>query len=702
MRRLLELALVSSLLSLAATAMVRAQGGGDTAPDDTHVPSPDNLDPLPAEILPAQPGEEAEVGERRLWELVQAGRFIRAREAAEQYVANHPDSYVGHFVLGLAQHYGEANFPRALYEVKLARQAFERRYGPEPSPGDPWRWHARILDEQAQAEGDLDHFAERLAIIALKNRLYDPDEVAARAWPLMKLHRYREARMAAQAGLRVGTEMETVIGLNSLCAIEFEAGNDGESYTACRAALDYAQQGGRTPETVDLTNFAEASRSMFRFDEAERILLEATRARVSWYGNPWMELGELYTRAGRLPEALNALEQVPPYRAQRPAHVRESDRNETRRALAAFFLVAGRVDDALRITKRALVLPDRRAHTSRDPAQDRAIIALIDRRARLVEAERIEEGASARGLGARLWAWARAQRERLDAWQGGRKAARLLADEDRLVGTFAIGTSRSAITPPWLIGDLVNVLGAGVVRAAVQRARAVDQRPGAGAYYDAFLAEAAFADGDAERAVELAGRSIAALSPGDALLEARVRALSAAASWEDGAQDARAQYDAALQKDPGVFRRLGLPLPVHIVAGEGEVAQAVADAVSRSPRFEADDAGLRLLIEADASHGRVCLEGIGGSALGCGEASLEAHDTVADLAQRIVDKLHEDVFAPRLDLSQADANSLDGTAATGRDALHTLFDDIGLPGSGGGEALDDDSSSSGADAPPED
>ncbi|NOY93380.1 MAG: hypothetical protein GXP55_19520, partial [Deltaproteobacteria bacterium] len=652
---------------------------GESAPRE---PTPPRLDPLPAEIVPAQPGEQAEPDERRLWELAQAGRFIRARELSERYLATHPDSYVGHFVLALAQHYGEANFPRALYQVKLARQAFERRYGAEPTPNDPWRWHARILDEQAQAEGDLDHFAQKLAVIALKNRLYDPDQVAARAWPLMKLHRYREARMAARAGLRVGSEIETVIGLNSLCAIEFEAGNDGASYTACKAALDYARQGGRQPETVDLTNFAEASRSVFKFDEAERILLEATRSRISWYGNPWMELGELYTRAGRLPEALNALKRVPPYRAGRPAHVRESDRNETRRALAAFFLVAGRVEDARRITERALVLPDRRAHTSRDPAQDRAIIALIDRRARLMQAERIRERASARGLGARLWAWARAQRERLGAWESGRKAARLLADEDRLVGTFAIGTSRSAITPPWLVGDLVDVLGAGVVRAAVERARAGDQRPGAAGYYDAFLAEAAFADGDAERAIELGGRSLAALSPGDALLQARVRALVAAASWETGASDARAHYDTALQKDPGVFRRLDLPLPVRIVAGGGEVAQAVADAVARSPRFETDDAGLTLTVEADATHGRVCLSGADGSSLGCGEASLEAKDTVADLAQRIVDALHEGVFAPRLDLSQADANSLDGSAATGRDALHTLFDDLGMPGPG--------------------
>ena len=69
-----------------------------------------------------------------------------------------------------------------------------------------------------------------------------------------------------------------MIALNALCAIEFEAGNDGQSYDACRRAIDDDIAGGGGVSAVDLTNFAEASRSLFKLDEAERVSLEATEA----------------------------------------------------------------------------------------------------------------------------------------------------------------------------------------------------------------------------------------------------------------------------------------------------------------------------------------------------------------------------------------------------------------------------------------
>ena len=52
--------------------------------------------------------------------------------------------------------------------------------------------------------------AARLAFIARFNLLYEPDMLADRAWPLMKLGRYKEARdAAAQGGLGV---IERMIG----------------------------------------------------------------------------------------------------------------------------------------------------------------------------------------------------------------------------------------------------------------------------------------------------------------------------------------------------------------------------------------------------------------------------------------------------------------------------------------------------------
>ncbi|MFW6051801.1 MAG: hypothetical protein ACODAU_11535 [Myxococcota bacterium] len=642
------------------------------------------LDPLSV----AEQGAEGSSEELLAWRKAQTDELAEAREIASRVVRENPRSYIGHFVLGWVQHYGEANFPKALFHQERALAYYEARHGDRPGPGDPWRWHARLLRELAQTHGDLEHYGERLRLIALYNELYEPDMLAERAWALMKMGRYEAARRAAQEGLSGGDSRQTEIALNALCAIEFEAGNDGASYEACKAALDHARARGGV-NAVDLTNFAEASRSVFRLDEAERVLLEATEAQVAWYGNPWMELGELYTREGRFAEALSALRQVPSYRAQRPPHVRDADRNESRRALAAFLLAVGRPDEALHITGKALVMPDRRSHNSRDPAQDRAVVALLDRRAHLVAAERVLEDAASESLFGRAGAWVRASWHRFRGWMSGRQAARLLGEGERLVGTFRIGTADSAITPPWLVGDLVEVAGPAVVREAVARARAMDRREEARGYYDAFEAEAALSDGDEAGAVASAERALGGIGHAEVLLRARVLAVSGEAERRLGRYDrAAAHFQRAIDADPGVLRRLGLGLPARVVAGDGAVAEAVADALGRSPRLDEGDRGFVVRVEADAAGGRACLVGSGRQVLGCGTADVERDDDPDALAARIVEAFHEQVFAPRVDLSQADINSLDGSNRVSRDPLETLFDRHPAPAEGDGEVGD--------------
>ena len=140
--------------------------------------------------------------------------------------------------------------------------------------------------------------------------------------------------------------------------------------------------------------------------------------------------------------------------------------------------------------------------------------------------------------------------------------------------------------PPWLAGELVDVLGAGVVEAAVRRARRRDDRAGSDAYYDAFAAEAALAQGDTAEADRLAAQALAALNPAEAMLRARTLAVRAeAARRDDDVPRATRAYGEAFQVDPGVFRRMGFEVPVRYdVRGDG-FAEDLADLVSGSPRL---------------------------------------------------------------------------------------------------------------------
>lgn len=626
-------------------------------------------------VIAAHPrqGFEATVEEYRAYcEATTQQHFIRAREIAQAVLQTDPRSYVAEFVLGFVYHYGEGNAPRAVYHLNRAREQYERRFGVEPRPDAPWGWHASTLRELAFAYGDVDQFTLELAVLEAHNQRYQPPLIAEAAWPLMKLRRFDEARAAADMGEATGIPFQAEVAANARCAIEFEAGDETRSYAACRAALELGGHDPAIQSAVDFTNFSEASRSVFRLDESEEIALESTRAQLSWYGNPYVELAELYLREGRIPESLDMLRQVHPYRLRRPPHVQDADRNEGRRALAEFFVVVGRGPDAVHITERALMAPDRFGHSSRNPAQDTAILALLDRAARRLSAHEARLAAAPLGFFDRMTSFFGRARFAYDAWNAGRQAARAIADNDVLVGSFEIGRANAAIVPPWLIGDIIGVVGSGVAREAIDRARAHDPREGAPSYYDAFEAEAALVGGDLEHAVEVATRALGGLQRAEALLRARTQLVLGEASRRLGRrEDALAAYDEVFQVDPGLFVRLDLAVPVRIV-GRGSVGEAAASELAWSPRFERDDVGLRVEVTGDAQRGSACLIGASGSNLGCTELSAEAEEGADVFARRLAAAFEREAFSPRIDLSQTDATGLDGSNAVQRGGLEVF------------------------------
>lgn len=611
--------------------------------------------------------------------LAEQGGAIAAREAATAILKKSPRSFMAHLVLGKVLHEAEGSFPRALFHLEQAKARYIEMYGEGPPADMPWQFHALLLQQLADTHGDLEHHQERLSYIAKYNELYEPDMIAEQAWPLMKLGKYEEAKLAAQRGLEFEDRpLQRLIGLNALCAIQFEAGEDGESYDACKRAVLDAEAAGRQVTAVDLTNLAEAARSLFRLDEAEQLAVQATTAPVSYYGNPWADLADLYTRQGRFSEALAALKEIGPYRARRPPETRFADLNDTRRILASFLVALSRAEGALRITDRAMVRPDRKAYQSRGDVQDDLVLALLDRAGRRLAVELAMETAASQPWYARLWARGSSLAGRLSAWHSGRMASRALTDDQTLIGMFRLGTSEAAIMPPWLVGELVQVLGAGVVRSALVRARRVDKRGGARAYYDAIEAEAAAEQGDDPEALLLAERALLGLSKSEALLRARLHAIAAQITYaNEGFAAARAHYEQAFQLDPGVFRRLSFALPVRPVLS-GELAPDVASGLEASPRFSFEEQGFRLGIKASLVDAKVCLYGGGDAVIACGRSTRKAAWGAERLVQEVTLALHREAFAPRVTLTSADINSLDGSNLVGRDALEEALKDENL------------------------
>ena len=121
------------------------------------------------------------------------------------------------------------------------------------------------------------------------------------------------------------------------------------------------------------------------------------------------------------------------------------------------------------------------------------------------------------------------------------------------------------------------------------------------------------------------------------------------------------RYEQAFLIDPGIFRRLGLRVPVRIEARGDVVAERVASRLSGSPRLDEDAGGFVLRVQADRAEGSACLMGTDNSEIACGRASAKAGDDADVMVAKLVQDFHEKAFAPRIDMGQTDINSLDGT-----------------------------------------
>ena len=619
--------------------------------------------------------------EREIWLWLGKDKPAKARALTEKILEKRPNALVARYGIAYIQHYAEANFPMALFHAKKALELFEKRYEIERDVmADPvlMEFYAMLLREMESIYADLERYEDQLNAIKDFNRFMvktgnsDARIIAERAWPLMKLRRFADARQAAQDGIDEGSVRQTFFARNAFCAIEFEAGNDEESYVRCKEALEMSRMLGMV-SAVDLSNFAEASRSLFKLDEAETFLKEATTANASWYGNPWLELADLYMRQGRYLAALEALKEIPDYKKSRPAHVRDADRAEHWRVLSQFFLLIGKPSHALRITDRALRAPDRREHNSRDAEQDEAIIALLDRRARRLEIARSHNRVAAAPWYRRLWAHAESIPLRVDAWLSGRKARKLLGDERRLVGSFRIGTSRAAVVPAWLVGDLVEVMGPSVVLRALKKARKDDSRALAPAYFDAFECEVNMHDEAYDRAISKCTRAIEALPTGEALLRSRAVALRGHAYFENAQyQLARADFEGALLSDPGIFSRLELPLPVRFRTESGSYGE-LESALGRLSNIDEHEQGLIISFSNDQGYGQACLLSKSAS-IGCLTLGKRTNEDADVFTQRMVSHFSNKMFSPRVNLSHAAANGLDGSNEVDRNRFGDLFE----------------------------
>lgn len=675
--------------------------------------------PPAAPAPPRDTGEgDASEAEREALSLSRDDKHLTARTRAEAILERDPDSIIGHFVMATALRDAEGSLPRAMAHYRRARELYEARYGTSEGEGRPWRVYAETLFGIAITAGLMEDFEGELRAMDDYDARFSPKLLAQRVWPLMKLGRYDEARQWAKAAIDSGSSFQKLRAMNGLCAVEAEEMHRVGNYEACLAAYRYAKDlaahasdPSRRPEvTVYANNAHLAALAMLKYDEAEQFALDGTKDAQGTSSNPWLRLARMYIDQGRAAEAVTATKSLQAWRVMQPPSTREQFSAEDESTVALLLFTAGEAGAALRLADRVLGRPDRRAMTSTSPEHTAGANALLRRAILRLSSELASERASCAS-------WGRAPRHRAEAarllaaaWPDEQRVAGALLDERTLTATLRLYMDNGLdYVPTWLIGDLVDVLGAGVFVAALDEARREETEvPGYAAFYDGLEAEARLAQGDEAAALDLARKALDALPKAEVLFKARVAAVGAAAAQRAGdAQAALGLFERAMLADPGVVRRLGLRLPVRFQTGGGDLANETLDLLRASPRLEEAPEGFVVSVQAGSGGSgeiQVCMHTPLGAELGCarvpvtpppppvqpagegekasgsgaGAGSGEGAPPPAPREpwERAAEAFHKTVFALKMNLSESDLRSLDGGTTATRDAARERMRDL--------------------------
>jgi hypothetical protein len=624
--------------------------------------------------------------EQEAYRLYDEEKYLTARTRAEEVLRQDPDSIVGHYILGSVLREAEGSLPRAMSHLREAKRLYAERYGRSAFSEPVLKLDRDILLGLENTAGLMERYDEQLAALDEYDARYSNGLVGYHAWPLMKLHRYDEARDYARRAIATGLPWQKSTGLNAMCAIEAEAHQRKATYDQCLAAYEHAR--GRVAQAqahgskvlpalaVHAYNAALGATAVIRHDEAERLALEGTKRMERTATNPWRFLVHLYLDEGRAGDAVSGIRKMQAWCAHQPPGSRDQKSAETDAVTATLLLVAGESTAGLRFISRAVERPDRAGLTSAQPEQALGGHALLRRSLRRLDAELDAERASTKGVAGRASGIAAALSARAAALPDEERVINVMSDDERLDATLRPYVDGGLDdVPVWMTGDLVDVLGPGVVSVALSRARAAEDLPEAAPYFDELEAEIDRARGDDAAAYTLARDAFDKLPKAEALLRARAAAVAADAARRLHDETTSATYfQRSLEIDPGTVRRLGLSIPVSIrVDTPGPDAARVATLLARSPRFRLEEGAFEVHVGQGAAGPdrvglRACLLAPFGASLGCAELAPSRDEAPSSYAARVAVELQRVVFALHLPITDTDVRSLDGTTVIARDA----------------------------------
>lgn len=626
-------------------------------------------------------GMQGDVDEREALEHLDRREWPTARTKAEKILATNPESFIATFVLGMVHADAEGNLARALYLLRAARRIVERDHGDPPSGTDARAWHRRILLMESFVLGHMDRRADQLDTLDLLDEHYAPKQTVRRIWPLLKLGRFDEARAIGESLMHDPDPDVRERAYNGLMAVEEEAGNRVPSYTWGQRALESM---GRDT-CILATNTALGARRAFDFPRTLTYDQRALKAGdQSCPTSPHAQLSAMYLVFGQFQQSLSSLKAL--RKAYRPPHLRVQNEMVIRARFVELLLALGQFDEAEVRVREILAAPDRAGMISASSEIVELSNALLGYSVLDARYQQLREYASARAFVPAVRVRLAAEAMAAARWRAAREATRLAALPETL---------HKHVRPyytdvmPWYGADMLAVFGGGVMRKAIAEVRAVetDVPEVAGAFLDAYLAELEWREGRDADAITHGEDVLRRLPPEPRLLRNRIQTWIADARWRTGdIGGARRDFAAVMDFQPTALRHLGIALPVRMGDLSGARATEIAERLGGSPRLDIDpSAPFDLSVTDDGEAITICVQvaklacaTLGGddmkAAVQTAETPVEG-ELPGDVIAAAIDRFHDEVFAPRIALTQSDINSLDGRAVRqgARDALEGLL-----------------------------
>lgn len=628
------------------------------------------------------PGAEKEYPitqqEQEAYRLLQEGRYVKAREAAQTILAGEPSSFVALYVMGTVYGSVEGSLPRAHYYLERAKDILEKRWGQRMASTGPWQWHVKVLWELIAVAGNMDRREEQLELLKLYDELYQPKATASYGWPLMKLGRIEEGRKMMETALQSDDAETRLTALNTLGAMETESDRPERAYEIFNRLLEEVRKTKEPMNAAFLRNAGAAALTLQKYEEAERLLLEATRVfSMGTFSNPWKDLARVYLAQGRFPEALDAVREMQVWSHQNLPALDQQSWAERQTITAGLFDECGFTEEALDLMRRVMNRPDRRGGTSIHMDQSEAGNLVLYRHLLKIHRERLAEEMSWCPLKDWVKKWLQRLSEAAEVWVSGRRAAALTVRNERLAASIRLYAPDSIDVMDSARPELNEILGAGVVGVEAER---LLKAPGNKYAREKpmlllMLGESQLQRGLVENARQTLGLCISSLPNPEVLLRARAEALlGRALEYEGNLGEALSRYQEAMQREPGVIRSLGFALPVRFQTTGGDGAALAASMLARSPRFRNAGRGFTVRIVEDGSALVGSLSSPDGTVL-CQVRTAASADRAA-AARLFCEEFHRRAFAARIDLAQTDIASIEGSNLTGeavRNQIRDLF-----------------------------